>query len=59
MIGDVYDYNKNEIKIMSGEKRIVIPLKEGELDYWKKNGLNYLNKGVVFDPDTKKIIKFI
>ena len=60
MIGDVYDYNKNRVYIMSGEKRIIIDFEDREYEHWLKNGLPFTqNKGVVFDYDNKKIIKFI
>lgn len=60
MIGDVYDYNSSRIYIASGEKRIIIEFADREeYYYWLQNGLNYLNKGVIFDYDKKKIIRFI
>ncbi len=59
MIGDVYDYNKDRVYIMSGEKRIIINFKdEEEYQHHVKNGLSFSN-AVEFDPEEKKIIRFI
>lgn len=59
MVGDVWDYSKDRIYIMSGEKRIIIDFEsDEEYYYWLENGLPF-NKGVIFDYEKKKIIKFI
>ena len=59
MIGDIYDYNKQRIYIMSGEKRIIIPFEsEEEYYYWFKNGMSF-SSAVIFDYENKKIKKFI
>ena len=59
MIGDIYDYNKQRIYIMSGEKRIIIPFaNEEEYYYWLENGMSF-SAAVVFDYENKKIKKFI
>ena len=59
MIGDIYDYNKQRIYIMSGEKRIIIPFKdEEEYYYWLENGMSF-SSAVIFDYENKKILKFI
>lgn len=57
MTGTVYDYTKDRIYIMSGEKRIIIDFEDGEYEYWRKNGLPF-NRGIEFDFDKKKIIEF-
>lgn len=57
MTGDVYNYTKDRIYIMSGEKRIIINFDDGEYEHWRKNGLNF-NNAIEFDFDKKKIIKF-
>lgn len=59
MIGDIYDYNKQRIYIMSGEKRIIIPFKdEEEYYFWLENGMSF-SSAVIFDYENKKILKFI
>ena len=59
MIGDIYDYNKQRIYIMSGEKRIIIPFEsEEEYYHWLKNGMSF-SSAVIFDYENKKIKKFI
>lgn len=59
MVGDVWDYTRDRIYIMSGEKRIIINFEDREeYEYWRNNGL-IGNKGVIFDYDKKKIIKFL
>ena len=59
MIGDVYDYSKQRIYIMSGEKRIIILFRdEEEYYYWLKNGMSF-SSAVIFDHENKKILKFI
>ncbi len=59
MIGDVMDYNKYRIEILSGEKRVIINFSSDEEYYhWIKNGMGF-NRGVVFDYENKKIIKFL
>lgn len=59
MIGDIYDYNKQRIYIMSGEKRIIIPFaSEEEYYYWLENGMSF-SSAVIFDYENKKILKFI
>ena len=56
MTGTIYDYNSLYIKIMSGEKRIIIFFKSDE-EYRKyiENGMR-IDKQVIFDRD--KIISF-
>lgn len=56
MIGDVYDYNKQKVKIMSGEKRIVIFLASEEYNHWIQNGLR-IGATVIFE--NNKIKKFL
>jgi hypothetical protein len=59
MIGDIYDYNKQRIYIMSGEKRIIIPFRdEEEYYYWLENWMSF-SAAVIFDYEKKKILKFI
>lgn len=60
MIGDLIDYNKSRVCIMSGEKRIIIDFESAqEYQYWIKNGMNFNSRGVVFDYENKKIIEFL
>lgn len=58
MTGTVYDYNKDRIYIMSGEKRVIIDFEDGEYEYWRNNGL-IGNRGIEFDFDKKKIAGFM
>lgn len=59
MIGDVMDFNKSRIEILSGEKRVIINFEsEQEYQHWTENGMGF-NRGVVFDCENKKIIKFL
>lgn len=59
MIGDVWNYNKSRIEIMSGEKRIIINFEsDEEYYYWIKNGMCF-NRGIIFDYENKKIIEFL
>lgn len=60
MIGDIWDYNKDRIYIMSGEKRIIIDFEsDEEYYYWIENGMRIGCKGVIFDYEKKKLIKFL
>ena len=60
MVGDVWDYNKDRIYILSGEKRVIIDFEsEKEYYHWLKNGMSFSAKGVVFDNDSNKIINFL
>ena len=60
MIGDVMDYNKNRIEILSGEKRVIINFESDEdYYYWLKNGMSFQSRGVVFDYENKKLIQFL
>ena len=59
MIGDVMDFNKSRIEILSGEKRVIINFESvEEYYYWVENGMGF-NRGVVFDYENKKIIEFL
>lgn len=59
MVGDVYDYNSLRIYIMSGEKRIIINFEsDEEYEYWRNHGM-VCSKGVIFDYENKKLIKFL
>ena len=59
MIGDVMDFNKSRIEILSGEKRVIINFEsKQEYLHWVENGMGF-NRGVVFDYENKKIIKFL
>lgn len=60
MIGDIWDYNKDRIYIMSGEKRIIIDFEnDKEYYFWLENGMSFRSKGVIFDYENKKLIKFL
>jgi hypothetical protein len=60
MIGDVMDYNKSRVSILSGEKRAVINFaSDEEYKYWIENGMSFQSRGVVFDYENKKIIEFL
>ncbi len=60
MVGDVWDYNKYRIYIISGERRIIINFESNEeYDYWLNNGMRFNTAGVIFDYDNKKIVKFL
>jgi len=40
VVGDVWDYNKYRIYIISGERRIIINFESNEeYDYWLNNGM--------------------
>ena len=59
MIGDVMDFNKSRIEILSGEKRVIINFESAEeYYYWVENGMGFI-RGVVFDYENKKIIEFL
>ncbi len=59
MVGDVWDYDSMRVRIMSGERRIMIMFTSHD-DYLEtlKKGLR-TGASVVFDADTLKIERFI
>ena len=57
MIGDVYDYNKDRVYIMSDGKRVIIDFFDNEYQEALQRGMR-IGATVIFNYENRKTIKF-